>query len=400
MKGLFFSVVMSLALLVTSCEDKGRKNANLPQIDMNAEYPEKEVCLQDVAEVSYIPLETTDDFLLADASNMEIVSCEGIVCVTDNKVLLFHPDGKTRSVLNKSGAGPGEYRYVHYASVDWEREEIYVHDIHQNAMMVYSLDGQFKHQFAIDIRTRQNDLLCDNNGHIVLYKGKQGKMEYGRIEPPYRPVVLMSKEDGKIDSLSHQQDYFTTMFLKAQLAGGGAWTIDIPVTALVKLNGEVYVSEVASDTIYRLNEMNLIPFATRTPSVKEDEDGKYLLQLKGITPHHYCFSLLKRELSGGSAFGTTIKVSDDVSKDVMYDTRTGEMFCPKFINKEFLSDISYDGLTFNGCDTGTAYLLLEAFYLIEALEAGELSGHLKTIAEGLKEDDNPVLMVIKFRDKE
>ena len=35
-------------------------------------------------------------------------------------------------------------------------------------------------------------------------------------------------------------------------------------------------------------------------------------------------------------------------------------------------------------------LLLE----VEALEAGEL----KTIAEGLKEDDNPVLKVVKFKE--
>ena len=329
---------------------------------------------------------------------MEIVSFKGIVCVTDNKVLLFHPNGKTRSVLNKRGEGPGEYRYVHYASADWEREEIYVHDIHQNAMMVYSLDGQFKHQFDIDVRARQHDLLCDNDGHIVLYKEISGKMGHGKIEPPYRPVVLMSKEDGKIDSLSHQQDYYTTMFLKAKLADGNAWTIDIPVPALAKLNGEVYVSEVASDTIYRLDKTNLKPFATRTPFVKENEGEKYLLLLQGITPHHYCFRLQARELSGGNAAGMTVKVSDDASKEVMYDAETEEVFCPKFINREYSSDISYDGLTFDGCDNYTAYMKLEAFDLLEALEAGELSGNLKTIAEGLKEDDNPVLMVVKFKE--
>ena len=41
---------------------------------------------------------------------------------------------------------------------------------------------------------------------------------------------------------------------------------------------------------------------------------------------------------------------------------------------------------------------MEAFTLKEALETGELSGELKTIAEGLKEDDNPVLMVVKFKE--
>jgi hypothetical protein len=45
-----------------------------------------------------------------------------------------------------------------------------------------------------------------------------------------------------------------------------------------------------------------------------------------------------------------------------------------------------------------ATIQLEAFELIEALEAGELSGELKTVAEGLKEDDNPVLMVVKFKE--
>ena len=48
----------------------------------------------------------------------------------------------------------------------------------------------------------------------------------------------------------------------------------------------------------------------------------------------------------------------------------------------------------NACAT----IQLEAFKLVEALEAGELGGELKTIAEGLKEDDNPVLMVVKFKE--
>ena len=47
---------------------------------------------------------------------------------------------------------------------------------------------------------------------------------------------------------------------------------------------------------------------------------------------------------------------------------------------------------------GGAKVQLEVGILVEALEAGELSGELKTIAEGLKEDDNPVLMVVKFKE--
>ena len=398
MKRIVYSAAMLLAMMATACGNGNKEASALPQIDVNASYPEKEICLQDVAEVSYVPLETTDEFLLADVASMEIVSSEGIMCVSDQKVLLFHPDGKVKSLLDKKGEGPGEYRYVHYATADWERKEIYIHDRHQQAMMVYSMDGKFKHSFDIDIQARQNDLLCDNEGHIVLYKEKAGRPVHGKIEPPYRPVVWVSKEDGQIDSLSHRQDYYTTMGVKAELADGNAWTLDVPIPALVKLNGEVYVSEVASDTIYRLEKSSLQPFVTRTPSVKESEGEKRLLMLQGITPHHYHFRLQAKELSGGNASGMTIKLTDDESKEVMYDVRTGEAYCPKFVNRDHASEVSYEELIFDGCDANSAYLLLEAFELVEALEAGELSGELKTIAEGLKEDDNPVLMVVKFKE--
>ena len=43
---------------------------------------------------------------------------------------------------------------------------------------------------------------------------------------------------------------------------------------------------------------------------------------------------------------------------------------------------------------GGAKVEFEAIDLIEAIEAGEL----KTIAEGLKEDDTPVLKVVKFKE--
>ena len=135
-----------------------------------------------------------------------------------------------------------DYKVADISLKDWGRKEIYIHDRHQQAMMVYSMDGKFKHSFDIDIQARQNDLLCDNEGHIVLYKEKPGRPVHGKIEPPYRPVVRVSKEDGQIDSLSHRQDYYTTMGVKAELANGNAWTLDVPVPALVKLNGEVYVS--------------------------------------------------------------------------------------------------------------------------------------------------------------
>ena len=397
MRKLVCSVALLLGLLATSCGDGKSKMSSLPQIDVNASYPEKEICLQDVAKVSYIPLETNDDFLLSDVIDVTEVSSKGIVCTNADKAYIFHPDGRVRLVLDKKGGGPGEYRFAPFVKVDWEREEILAHDADQMAVLVYSLDGAFKRQMELGLTLRNNDFVNDNNGHLVLYREKEGRLEEGKIEPPYRPVILLSKEDGKMDSLSYQQDYYTTMFIKMS-AGDNAFKIKIPDFSLKRFSGEVYLNEVYSDTIYRLDGRELEPFVTRTPSVKNDEVGKFLLKLKGISPFYYFFRLQAKELSMGNRTGMAIHVSDEESKNLMYDVKTGEICCPKFIHKEYQTDISFDDFRFDICDKNKACMILETLDLIEALEAGELSGELKTIAENLNEDDNPVLMLIEFKE--
>ena len=394
MKRLFYSAALLLALLATSCGDANQKTSAIPQIDMNADYPEKEICLQDIAEVSYIPLETTDEVLLDEGAQVEALSSKGIVCVSDNKVYIFNSDGKLRSILDKKGEGPGEYRYLYYTDVDWERKEIYVHDDSQKAVLVYSLDGTYKHQFKIDVTIRQHDLLNNNQGHLVLYREYQGKVRDGKIDP-YCPVVRLSLEDGKVDSLSLQNHYHTNMEIKARL-GDRHVSLMIPTPALTRLNNEVYVSEVASDTIYRLVGDKHEPFIVRTPSV-QNEGEKYLLYLQGIMPHHYYLRFQTKVVDDTNTVGDMIYSNDNKTKKLMYNKETEESYVSVFKNQDYQA-LDCDKLTFNGCDAHSAYLKLEAFKLVEALEAGELSGELKTIAEGLKEDDNPVLMVVKFKE--
>ena len=56
MKRIIYSAAFMLALFATGCGDANQKPSALPQIDVRTNYPEKEICLQDVAEVSYIYL--------------------------------------------------------------------------------------------------------------------------------------------------------------------------------------------------------------------------------------------------------------------------------------------------------------------------------------------------------
>ena len=396
MKRIFYIAALLLAFMTMACGGGNKDVSELPQIDVNANYPEKEICLQDVAEVSYIALDSHDDFLFK--GKLEEVSSKGIAVIGNDKIYLFHPDGKARNIIDKKGQGPGEYPFVYYAAFDWEKGEAYVHIPFQNQMFVYSLDGEFKRQFALNDNFRQHDMV-NGTEHLVMYKVKPGKNEKGRIEPPYRPITYMSKADGAVDSLSFQQNYHTSMCIKMETMDGNVITSLVSVTALKQLNGSVYLNEIATDTIYRLDGKTLEPMMSRTPSVETESGAKVFLQMHGITPRYYFLRRQMEELAYIPSEGAYDYVSVDKGSGwLLYDIKTGDTFCAKISNKDWSSEISYKYLTFDGCDAYTAYLKLEAFDLVEALEAGELSGELKTIAEGLKEDDNPVLMVMKFKE--
>lgn len=66
---------------LAGCSGDGQyKEALLPQIDVNEEYPEKEIFLQDVADIEYIPLETNEEMLFQ--GTIAAVSDKGILGVS------------------------------------------------------------------------------------------------------------------------------------------------------------------------------------------------------------------------------------------------------------------------------------------------------------------------------
>lgn len=394
LKRTLYSTALLLALLATGCGDANQKPSALPQIDMNAEYPEKEICLQDVAEVSYIPLETTDESLFY--GNIESVSEKGIFGVGDNKIYLFYPNGKVRHVIDRKGQGPGEYPYVHNAEVDWIREEVFVYHQPRKVMMVYSLDGSFKREFPVDFTFLDHSVHNYDANRLIVYKPNPEGGEIQGDITPYCPYILMSKEDGKVDSLSLVKDFHVSEMIKGVMLGNSA--LYLTASTMTRLGEDIYLNDVSLDTVYHTKENKLMPVMTRIPAVRSDESGKFFLQFMGVIPNHYYLRFQMKEMTLGDQVGAaSFSTKDEDSYNALYDCRNGEIFRPIFKDNDYQGAKDYS-LSFNNGDKYTAYLKLEAFDLIEALEAGELSGELKTIAEGLKEDDNPVLMVVKFKE--
>ena len=386
MKQLFYSATLLFALLATGCGDANQKTSAIPQINVSTSHPEKEICLQDVAEVGYIPLDSKDDILFG--GHVRSFSDKGIVILDDhnNRLIFFDKQGRFQNVINRKGQGPEEYSMMFSALVDWDKEEVFVFDS-SSKIVVYSLEGTFKRRLSFDSHLGQHDAYICSDSQLISYQNggwsKDGKLI------PYQPVVLLSKEDGKMDSLSYRKEHNFPTFI-----GGKEMNIRISWPSLAKLNGDVYVNDLSADTIYHLDVRTraLQPMMTRTPSVTLDDLNGFLMDLYGITPQYYFLHFRARQASMDSHF----VMVDEKSKNAVYDRKNGKIYHPKFTNKDYPS---MEKIHMEFCEEidNCATVQLEAFELLEALEAGELSGELKTIAEGLKEDDNPVLMVVKFK---
>lgn len=388
MKRIVYSVALALALLSVGCSEARQNASVLPQIDMNSDFPKKEIILQDIAEVSYIPLETTSEILF-EGSIVEF-SENGIVVedISNDRMLLFYPDGKARSLFKRKGGSGQEYTNLSDGIVDWKRKEIFVSHKGGAEIQVYTLEGEHKRTLKTNEMMIRSQSLCHfDDDHLLAFKSTP-ILGGNKSVKPYRPLLLISKENGSVDSLAYQKDYLASL----RITGISAQAY-ISLPEFQNSGSLTFLTDMGADTIYTIQkDGRLSPYLTRTPSVTSDEEGDFFLMLTGVSGRYDFLTRQAKKLVMGSDF----VARDELTHSLVLDRKTGEIFEPEYKNSEYPSlDIEP---RFNAGYDNCACYKLEAFDLIEALQAGELSGELKTIAEGLKEDDNPVLMIMNFKE--
>ena len=122
-------IIMSLFLMMglLGCVEKEEKT-NVITVDVTTTYPKKELVLQDLMDVEYIPLETNDEFItqgsvMAIGEKYILVknwSHDGNIFVFDRKT------GKGIRKINRKGQGDGEYSFINGIILDEDNNEMFV----------------------------------------------------------------------------------------------------------------------------------------------------------------------------------------------------------------------------------------------------------------------------------
>ena len=344
------------------------------EFDMRKEYPAKDIYIQDIANVEYLPIETNDSMLWL-GREINYVDDDIIMAANDKSGVLFHDrkSGKALYSFHRKGNGPEEYRALSSVAYDKEKNEVFVLDMMSSKYYVYDDKGKFIRKFIAEGKQRPYRFFLCGNDELIEYNAEN-------------TYTRRSRKDGKTLEVFTFGDNpnFGLAFNKDNLR------YNMATNMFIKDNDGYILSAFASDTTWLFtSEMKKEPIGVRTPSVLSMEVPKFLLPIKN-TPNYYFMYAVER--------------SEEYPVDMyMIDKNSNQIYWLKNMlkNKDCINhEVDLD-LSGRICDanipTDLNIQALGALGLIKANEDGRLSGKLKEIADNLDEGDNPVLMIMKFK---
>ena len=374
MKLLYYTL---LFVILASCKDqKGQQDIGIWLFDVTKEYPTKEIYIQDIADVDYIPLETNDSILWRGREVLYLDD-DYIVGANRNNGVYFHDGkGKALNMFNKMGQGPKEYLDMYKVQYDKKSDEIYINDMFK--YYVYDKEGNFKRSFqGIEdkLYSRIEQFFILNEDELIQYNYNNHYTRVSRLTGEHLGDIKL----GVADSTT------TLHFRKNNMI------FNTIVSHFTKDKEGYIITSFSSDTTYLLtSNLQLKPIGVRIPPVSSQDVPVFLLPVKN-TPRYYFMSTIKKE----DSFPV---------KAYMMDKKTNQIY----YLKDYFKNKDYIGLKVHLDMFGPSVLAdlpnnvcvqsLNITKLCEAYEEGKLSGKLKDIAAKLNEDDNPVLMIIKFKE--
>lgn len=366
-------------LFLSSCthiQKQENISNELWHFDVTKKYPTKEIYIQDIADVDYIPLETNDSILWRGREVLYLDD-DYIVGANRNNGVYFHDGkGKALNMFNKMGQGPKEYLDMYKVQYDKKSDEIYINDMFK--YYVYDKEGNFKRSFqGIEdkLYSRIEQFFILNEDELIQYNYNNHYTRVSRLTGEHLGDIKL----GVADSTT------TLLFRKNNMI------FNTIVSHFTKDKEGYIITSFSSDTTYLLtSNLQLKPIGVRIPPVSSQDVPVFLLPVKN-TPRYYFMSTIKKE----DSFPV---------KAYMMDKKTNQIY----YLKDYFKNKDYIGLKVHLDMFGPSVLAdlpnnvcvqsLNITKLCEAYEEGKLSGKLKDIAANLKEDDNPVLMIIKFRE--
>ena len=397
---------LCLCAVLCACGGNGKQQASITSEKATEEkqtsmYPihipfekglevEREVKLSEIADsVTYIRLETTDEGLVRGfkPSLMRCTSKYFIFGEFQN-VIQFTRDGKFVRNIGRRGQGPGEYNYIMQVDVDEKAGKVYVLSTGRR-FNVYDLETGKHLQSGKLANVETSSFLTQDDSTVVSYVENSNGQQ--------KTMIYVSTLNGNILHEYPRHELFEVK--------GGSYTFGGPHDFyLSKYKGMINLKEYENDTVY-----------TITPEGLQKryiiDTGKYGIKLEHtfaalngdeaaynrLAAGYMRYAVLETENYLFLPYTNWAGSERNRPKMAMYDKRTGECYRVK---GNAVSDDLTNGLYFYyphcALDDHTLIFDHQASVIHKMAEKNpELLNHPQL--KGLKEDDNPVLMIVHLK---
>ena len=394
-KNIFFLLIITL---LTSCSHNNFSTDGLTVIDITKTYPEKEFALNNIANISYVHLDSKrNDFL--HRGTIKYMT-ENTIVVNDaasNGILFFSKDGSPKLRINRYGNGPEEYLEMSAIVYDEATDEVFISPTFRNFIQVYSSKGEYKRKLVLPRGVTLNQMdFFDNQSLIVfdegrrLYKAqpkKQGdNMDYltHLVDSSF---FLISKADGHV--LEYIQMPTSQNDLSFKTPNGNP-TMNI-ATNMVKHAEGFLLCNPETDTVFLYSKnKDLTPIICKIPLVEK-------LEPKIIINN--CIDVDKYQFMEIQTLGYDYYGNRNNNKYYMKDKKTGEIYEQKIVIPDYYGKkiTIYPNLNNFFHENGT-HIELDLIELKQANKENRLSGNLKKLVDTLDEmNDNNVFMLVEFK---
>ena len=371
-----------------------QEKEDLIVVDVSKDYPKKELILQDLFDVEYIPLETTDEFVTLgwlQAIGKDVMIVRNMFAA-DGNIFIYDRKGKAVRKINRRGQGNEEYYATNGIYLDDEKGEMFVGNLQQRKIMTYDLFGNFKRSFLF----KEGE--DEDTKSWVYYKASSGR-NFNRDHQDLEPrniFLIVSKRDGSV--VEEIKIPFEKKVSQVLFDEKGIGMVNNP--CIVPYGDRWLLTEPSCDTVYTYSPADgLKPFIVRTPSIQSMSPEIFLFP--GVVTDRYCFmQTVKKELNL-AMMDTYYRL---MRTDLVYDRETKEVSEYVLYNDDFTKEVPianlvdeiFDLTVFNNDEIAFTWRI-NTPELVEAYQEGHLKGKLKEIAAGMHEEDNPVIMVAKYK---
>jgi hypothetical protein len=399
-------------LLITACSSNSKKTDASVQTEAEQETlpaikirrPSGELPLLKLSEIAedikYLKLETHDDALLSLGGVFRSDESNDMFILYKRQIFKFDKTGKYIKRIGRSGQGPGEFTPDH-VQVDFQKNLIYVFPgipgKERDCILKLDFDGNLLERIQHELVSYPSRMTLFNGNLIFVNDPVSPNNKW--FKNGYMQLYSFNLDSRKVDF------YLPNPYLEELKDRKVSLNSHVGKLNLAKGKNVVSYKYILNDTIYRITDKGISPFLVMDLGKKlvlEDYLGQFnfkkMLEYKtviadlNVFENHWIFRLIKDVSSNNPDYFLCL-----------YDIKTGQLSY-------------YDEVILNDLDGGPNYSympLLDVSYLksneshnfyyrghdtLKELKYPERKDEFKKLLDMSKEDDNPILRIVTFKD--